>query len=73
MGLKRCLMAMFTFCFVLVSWCLAKAGGFNIMAEVKAVMERHNKAFNAQDFKGVMTTYNSHPKTFLMCTGPSEV
>lgn len=72
MGLKRCLMVMFMFCFVLVSPCLAKEGGSNIMAEVKAVMERHNKAFNAQDIKGVMTTYASHPKTVLMGTGPSE-
>ncbi|MGA2226206.1 MAG: hypothetical protein ABSH41_17350 [Syntrophobacteraceae bacterium] len=71
MDLKRCLMAMFTFCFALVSWCLAKAGGFNIMAEVKAMMEPHNKAFNAQDFKGVMTTHASHAKTVLMCAGPS--
>jgi uncharacterized protein (TIGR02246 family) len=42
------------------------------MAEVKAVMEQHNKAFNAQDLKGVMSTYASDPNTVLMGTGPGE-
>ncbi len=73
MGLKRCVMLMFMFCFMLVSPCLAKEGGSKIMPEVKAVMEHHNKAFNAQDLKAVMTIYASNPKTFLMGTGPSEV
>ena len=72
MGLKRCLMVMFMFCFVLVSPCLAKEGGSKIMAEVKAVMEQHNKALNAQDLKGVMTLYASDPNTVLMGTGPGE-
>jgi uncharacterized protein (TIGR02246 family) len=72
MGLKRCLLVMFMFCFVLVSPCLAKEGGSNVMAEVKAVMEQHNKALNAQDLKGVMTLYASDANTVLMGTGPGE-
>jgi uncharacterized protein (TIGR02246 family) len=72
MRLKRCLMVMFMICFVLVSPCLAKEGGSKVMAEVKAVMEQHNQAFNAQDLKGVMTLYASDPNTVLMGTGPGE-
>ena len=72
MGLKRCLMVIFLLCFVLVPPCLAKGGDSKIMGQVKAVMEQHNKAFNAQDLKGVMTTYASDPNTVLMGTGPGE-
>ena len=59
-------------CLALVSPCLAKQGGSKIMDEVKAVLEQHNKALNAQDLKGVMTTYASDPDTVLMGTGPGE-
>jgi uncharacterized protein (TIGR02246 family) len=64
---------MFMFCLVLVSPCLAKGGGPRIMPEVKAVMEQHNKAFNAQDLKGVMTTWASDLNIVLIGTGPGEV
>jgi ketosteroid isomerase-like protein len=72
MVLKRGLMFALLFCFALVSPCLAKQGDSKIMAEVKTVMEQHNKAFNAQDLKGVMTIYASDPSTVLMGTGPGE-
>jgi hypothetical protein len=72
MFLKRSLMFALLFCFALVSPCLAKKGDSKIMAEVKTVMEQHNKAFNAQDLKGVMTNYASDPNTVLMGTGPGE-
>jgi len=66
------LMWVLVFCLAAVSPCLAKQGGSKIMGEVKAVMEQHNKALNAQDLKGVMTTYASDPDTVLMGTGPGE-
>jgi ketosteroid isomerase-like protein len=72
MVLKRGLMFALLFCFALVSPCLAKQGDSKIMAEVKAVMEQHNKALNSQDLKGVMTLYASDPNTVLMGTGPGE-
>jgi ketosteroid isomerase-like protein len=72
MVLRRGLMFALLFCFALVSPCLAKEGGSKIMGEVKAVMEQHNKAFNAQDLKGVMTTYSANANTVLMGTGPGE-
>ena len=72
MDMKRCLMLMFLFCFVLVSPCLAKEGGSKAMTEVKAVLAQHNKALNAQDLKGVMSTYSSDRNTVLMGTGPGE-
>ena len=65
-------MLMLVFCLAAVSPCLAKEGGSKIMGEVKAVVEQHNKALNAQDLKGVMTTYASDPNTVLMGTGPGE-
>jgi len=49
-----------------------KKGDPKIMGDVKAVLERHNKAFNDQDLKGVMTIYASDPNTVLMGTGPGE-
>ncbi len=72
MVLKRGLMLALLFCFALVSPCLAEQGDSKIMAAVKTVMEQHNKAFIAQDLKGVMTLYASDPNTFLMGTGPGE-
>jgi len=72
MVLKRGLMLALLFCFALVSPCLAEQGESKIMAAVKTVMEQHNKAFIAQDLKGVMTLYASDPNTFLMGTGPGE-
>ncbi len=44
-----------------------------INADVKTVVEQHNKAFGAQDIKGVMDTYASSPDVMLMGTGPGEV
>jgi uncharacterized protein (TIGR02246 family) len=74
MVVKRSFMLMWVLlsCLTLVSPCLAKQGGSKIMDEVKAVMEQHNKALNAQDLKGVMTIYASDPDTFLLGTGPGE-
>jgi uncharacterized protein (TIGR02246 family) len=40
--------------------------------DVKAVIEQHNKALNAQDLKGVMSIYSADPHTVLMGTGPGE-
>lgn len=39
---------------------------------IKAVVERHNKAFGAQDLEGVMATYSAAPGTVLLGTGPGE-
>lgn len=44
-----------------------------IDAEVKAVVEQHNKALSAQDIKGVMDTYASGLDVVLMGTGPGEI
>lgn len=71
--MKRGLAAIFIFSFALVSPCLAGEGGSKVPAEVKAVMEQHNKAFKAQDLKGVMSTYSQDRDVVLMGTGPGEV
>jgi uncharacterized protein (TIGR02246 family) len=73
MVLKRGLMLALLFCFALVSPCLAKQGDANTRAEINAVIEQHNQAFNAHDLKGVMTLYSTDANTFLMGTGPGEV
>jgi ketosteroid isomerase-like protein len=72
MVLKKGLMFALLLCFALVSPCLAKQGDSKLMAEVKTLMEQHDKAFNAQDLKGVMTLYSSDPSIVLMGTGPGE-
>jgi uncharacterized protein (TIGR02246 family) len=75
MVLKRSLPIMLLLSLALVSPSPAKGGkvgNIGIMAEVQAVMEQHNKAFNAQDLKGVMTMYSSDPHSVLMGTGPGE-
>jgi uncharacterized protein (TIGR02246 family) len=75
MILKRSLLTMLLLSLALVSPCLAKGakgGEAKAMAEVKAVIEQHNQALNAQDLKGVMTTYASDPGCVLMGTGPGE-
>jgi len=72
MVLKRGLMLALLSCFALVSPCLAKQGESKTMAEVKAVIEQHNQAFNAHDLNGVMTLYSSDSNTVLMGTGPGE-
>lgn len=59
-------------CLALVSTCLATQEDSKIMAEVKAVVEQHFKAFSAHDLKGVMDTYASDATTVLMGTGPGE-
>jgi len=72
MVLKRGLMLVLLFCFALVSPCLAKQGDAKTMAEVRAVIEQHNQALNAQDLKGIMSIYASDSNTVLMGTGPGE-
>ncbi len=75
MPLKRSLLIMVVLSLAAVSPCLAKGakgGETKTMAGVKAVIEEHNKAFNAQDLKGVMNTYASDPNAVLMGTGPGE-
>jgi uncharacterized protein (TIGR02246 family) len=42
-------------------------------AEIKAVLEKHDKAFSAQDLEGVLATYHQGPYTVLMGTGPGEM
>ncbi len=69
---KRGLLFMVLVSLVLVSPCAAKRGGTSVSEDVKAVVEQHNKAFNAQDLKGVMDTYASDPNVVLMGTGPGE-
>jgi ketosteroid isomerase-like protein len=72
MVLKKGLIFALLFCFTLVSPCLAKQGDAKTMAEVKTVIEQHNQALNAQDFKDLMTMYSSDPRAVLMGTGPGE-
>lgn len=76
MILKRSLLIVTLFSLVLAPPCLAKkekGGEAGIQPEIQAVLEQHNKAFNAQDLEGIMNTYSSDPNCFLMGTGPGEV
>jgi uncharacterized protein (TIGR02246 family) len=70
---KRCLIPLLLICFSLASPCLAQQEPYDEEAEVKALLERHEKAFVVQDLKGVMETYASDSEIVLMGTGPGEV
>jgi uncharacterized protein (TIGR02246 family) len=75
MVLKRSLLIVMLFSLVLASPSLAKKGKVGAdksKTQIQAVLEQHNKAFNAQDLKGVMTMYSSDPNCVLMGTGPGE-
>ncbi len=60
-------------CGAVVSPCLAKGGDVPVPAEIRTLIEQHNKALDAQDLKGVMATYSPAPTTVLLGTGPGEV
>ncbi len=72
MALKRNLMLSLFLCITLASPCLAKQKNTGVDADVKSLVELHNKAFNAQDLKGIMETYAPVPEIVLMGTGPGE-
>jgi ketosteroid isomerase-like protein len=59
--------------FALALPCLAQQRDTKVNADVKALLEQHNKAFSAHDIKGVMEMYASSPDVVLMGTGPGEV
>lgn len=75
MVMKKSLLIVLLLSLALVPPCLAKGskeGGAKIMTEIQAVIEQHNKALNAQDIKGLMTSYSSDPNNILIGTGPGE-
>jgi ketosteroid isomerase-like protein len=72
MVLKRVLVFMLLVCVALVSPCIAQQRDTKVNADIKALVEQHNKAFSAQDLKGVMDLYSSDPNAVLMGTGPGE-
>jgi ketosteroid isomerase-like protein len=72
MVLKRVSVFMLLVCLALASPCMAQQRDTKVNAEVKALVEQHNKALGAQDLKGVMDTYSSDPSIVLMGTGPGE-
>ncbi len=72
MVLKRVLVFMLLVCLALASPCMAQQRDAKVNADIKALVEQHNKAFSAQDLKGVMDLYSSDPNTVLMGTGPGE-
>jgi hypothetical protein len=43
------------------------------VAQVKALLERHDKAFTSHDMDGVLKLYASSPKTVLIGTGAGEL
>lgn len=73
MVMKRCILLMVLVSFALALPCLAQQRDTKVNADVKALVEQHNKAFSAHDIKGVMEMYASRPDVVLMGTGPGEV
>jgi ketosteroid isomerase-like protein len=44
-----------------------------LLDQVTALLKQHDKAFAAQDIKGIIKMYVSGPQIFLMGTGPGEI
>ncbi len=59
-------------CLGMVLPCFAQKDQSKLDADVRALLEQHDKALSAQDLKGVMDTYASAPNIVLMGTGPGE-
>jgi ketosteroid isomerase-like protein len=72
MVLKQRAMLMLIVCFALVFPCFALQEDASTNTDVKALVELHNKALNAQDIKEVMETYADDPNIVLMGTGLGE-
>jgi len=72
MGRKRGLLLIVLVCLALASPCLAQQRETKVVVGVKALLEQHNQALNAQDLKGVMDLYAPNPNIVLMGTGPGE-
>ncbi len=67
--MKRKLVLVLLVSFMAVSPCF----GGDIEAEVKALLEKHDKAFSEQNLPGVMEVYSSDADIVLMGTGPGEL
>lgn len=59
-------------CGAMASPCLAESPKTDPLPGVQFLVERHNKAFDAQDLEGVMATYSSSPGAVLLGTGAGE-
>ncbi len=71
--LAKCgLMLMAMMFFVTASPCLAQQQEAETTAQIKALLDQHDKAFNEQDIKGVLEVYASDPDIVLIGTGPGE-
>ncbi len=63
------------FTLALLFWFLAVSPCFggDIESEVKALLEKHGKAFGEQNLAGVMEVFSSDADIVLMGTGPGEL
>ena len=72
MRLKISVIATVLVCLGMVLPCVAQKDQARLDADVRALLEQHDKALNAQDLKGIMDTYASDPNIVLLGTGPGE-
>jgi len=73
MVVHRILAVVVLICLAVASPCLADKEGAKLTGQVTALLAQHDKAFAAQDLKGIMKTYLAGPEIFLMGTGPGEI
>lgn len=52
--------------------CLAQQQDAGVEAEIKQLLQQHEKAFREKDLEGVMELYAPGPDTVLLGTGPGE-
>jgi len=72
MSVMRSFVLVTALCGAVASPCLADSPNTGVLPAIQALVERHNKAFDAQDLEGVMATYSSTPGTVLLGTGAGE-
>jgi len=52
---------------------LAKEVNAQALENIKAMLEKHDRALNQQDLKALMETFAADPEIVLMGTGPGEL
>jgi ketosteroid isomerase-like protein len=58
---------------IMTTPCLAAETDSDAVAEIQAMLQKHDNALNEQNLDAVLETYAADPKVVLMGTGPDEI
>ena len=71
--MRRILMSAMLAGALVVTPALAQEVNAQALENIKAMLEKHDKALNQQDLKALMETFAVDPKIVVMGTGPGEI